>query len=176
MLRFFLLSLLLCAFHANPGDDDNRFPKILDDDSDKYTDVGNIGLTVTNFGTYGNGFVTWPDQPSCEYPLGSGIEHIFDGGLYVGGFIRGVGGPFVTTGAVDIASAARAPGFEFTNAPGSLVKERSSLFDSRFFSPSAISHQDFVMDYTDTNKVYLNGFLLSSISRILGNFFMISFR
>ena len=157
MLRFFLLSLLLCAFHANPGDDDNRFPKILDDDSDKYTDVGNIGLTVTNFGTYGNGFVTWPDQPSCEYPLGSGIEHIFDGGLYVGGFIRGVGGPFVTTGAVDIASAARAPGFEFTNAPGSLVKERSSLFDSRFFSPSAISHQDFVMDYTDTNVVYLNG-------------------
>ncbi|MEJ2103574.1 MAG: hypothetical protein P8X47_03230, partial [Ignavibacteriaceae bacterium] len=158
LLRFFLLSLLLCAFYVYPGDDGNRIPKILDDDSDKYTNVGNIGLTVTNFGTYGNGFVTWPDQPSCEYPLGSGIEHIFDGGLYVGGFIRGVGGPFVTTGAVDVASiSSRGGGFEFTNAAGSLVKERSSLFDSRFFSPSAISHQDFVMDYTDTNTVFLNG-------------------
>ena len=158
LLRFFLLSLLLCAFHVYPGDDGNRIPKILDDDSDKYTNVGNIGLTITNFGTYGNGFVTWPDQPSCEYPLGSGIEHIFDGGLYVGGFIRGVGGPFVTTGAVDVASiSSRGGGFEFTNAAGSLVKERSSLFDSRFFSPSAISHQDFVMDYTDTNTVFLNG-------------------
>jgi hypothetical protein len=157
LLQFFLLSLLLCAYQINPGDDDKYFPKNLDDDNSKYTNVGNIGLTVTNFGTYGNGFVTWPEQPSCQYPLGSGIEHIFDGGLYVGGFIRGVGGPRVTTGAVDIASLARASGFEYTNAPGSLVKERSSLFDSRFYSPLAISHQDFVMDYTDTNKVYLTG-------------------
>jgi hypothetical protein len=157
LVRFILLSILLCAFQLNPGDEVQRFPKILDDDSNQYTNVGNIGLTVTNFGTYGNGFVLWPEQPSCEYPLGSGIEHIFDGGLYVGGFIRGVGSPFVTTGAVDIASLSRTSGFEFTNAAGSLVKERSSLFESRFFSPSAISHQDFLMDYTDTNTVYLNG-------------------
>jgi hypothetical protein len=159
LVRFILLSLLLCAFQLNPGDDEQHFPKILDDDNSKYTNVGNIGITVTNFGTYGNGFVNgiWPEQPSCEYPLGSGIEHIFDGGLYVGGFIRGVGGPFVTTGAVDIASISRGTGFEFTNALGSFIKERSSLFDSRFFSPSAISHQDFLMDFTDTNVVYLNG-------------------
>lgn len=158
LVRFILLSLLLCAFYVDPGDDVQRFPKILDDDNSKYTNVGNIGLTVTNFGTYGNGFVLWPEQPSCEYPLGSGIEHIFDGGLYVGGFIHGVGGPYVTTGAVDAASvSARGGGFEFTNTAGSLVKERSSLFDSRFFSPLAISHQDFLMDYSDTNTVFLNG-------------------
>ena len=158
LVRFILLFFLLCAFQLNPGDDEQRFPKILDDDNSKYTNIGNIGLTVTNFGTYGHGFVLWPEQPSCEYPLGSGIEHLFDGGLMVGGFIRGVGGPFVTTGAVDAASvSARGGGFEFTNAPGSQVNERSSLFDSRFFSPSAISHQDFVMDYTDTNTVFLNG-------------------
>ncbi|MDZ7623884.1 MAG: hypothetical protein U5J96_05475 [Ignavibacteriaceae bacterium] len=48
------------------------------------TNIGNIGITVTNFGTYGHGFVLWPEQPSCQYPLGSGIEHLFDGGLYVG--------------------------------------------------------------------------------------------
>ena len=98
LVRFILLFLLLYAFQLNPGDDEQRFPKILDDDNSKYTNVGNIGLTVTNFGTEGHGFVLWPEQPSCEYPLGSGIEHLFDGGLYVGGFISGVGGPFVTTG------------------------------------------------------------------------------
>jgi hypothetical protein len=38
-----------------------------------------------------------------------------------------------------------------------LVLERSSLFDSRFFDPSAISHQDFVMDFVDTNTVFENG-------------------
>ncbi|MGB5286983.1 MAG: hypothetical protein WBN42_00700, partial [Ignavibacteriaceae bacterium] len=158
LVRLILLSILLCAFQLNPGDEERRFPKILDDDNSRYTNIGNIGITVTNFGTYGHGFVLWPEQPSCEYPLGSGIEHLFDGGLYVGGFIRGVGGPFVTTGAVDASSvSARGGGFEFTNSAGSLVKERSSLFESRFFSPSAISHQDFLMDYVDTNTVFLNG-------------------
>ena len=153
-----MLSSFVYAFTFPPGDDDRHFPKILDDDNSKCTNVGNIGITVTNFGTYGHGFVLWPDQPSCEYPLGSGIEHLFDGGLYVGGFIRGVGGPFVTTGAVDAATvSARGGGFEYTNSAGSLVKERSSLFESRFFSPSAISHQDFLMDYTDTNQYFLNG-------------------
>ncbi|MCH7722334.1 MAG: hypothetical protein IIC76_03195 [Bacteroidetes bacterium] len=163
-LPFILFTFSLYSFILNPGDDDKRFPKILDDDNSKFTNVGNIGLTVTNFGTYGSGFVGWPQQPSCEFPLGSGIEHIFDGGLWIGAFIAndslggGKVGPFVTTGAVDAASvSARGGGFEYTNAPGDLVVERSSLFDSRFFDPSAISHQDFVMDFVDTNKTFLNG-------------------
>ena len=102
-----MLAVLVClAFTPDTGDD-KKFRKILDDDNSKFTNVGNIGLTVTNFGTYGHGFTQWPDQPSCEYPLGSGIEHLFDGGLWIGGFIsndeqgNGRTGPFVTTGAVD---------------------------------------------------------------------------
>ena len=155
----FLLPFTIYSFMLNPGSsDDKRFPKILDDDNSKYTNVGNIGLTVTNFGTYGHGFSKWPDQPSCEYPLGSGIEHIFDGGLWIGGFIRGNSVPYVTTGAVDAASvSSRGGGFEYTNSPGSEVLERSSLFDSPYYSPDAISHQDFVMDYSDTNKTLLSG-------------------
>jgi hypothetical protein len=162
-LLFVSTILLFCAFTYNGGDD-KTFNKTLDDDSHHFTNVGNIGLTVTNFGTYGNGFAFWPDQPSCEYPLGSGIEHIFDGGLWVGGFISndsvgsGRTGPYVTTGAVDAASvSSRGGGFEFTNAAGSSILERSSLIDSRVYSPQAISHQDFVMDYVDTNTTFLNG-------------------
>ncbi|MCW8802976.1 MAG: hypothetical protein OQK57_01160, partial [Ignavibacteriaceae bacterium] len=161
--RIIYLSLLFCAFTFSQNDDDRKFPKILDDDNSKYTNVGNIGITVTNFGTYGHGFVLWPEQPSCEFPLGSGIEHIFDGGLWIGGFrtdnLQGSNrvGPFVTTGAIDVSSVStRGGGFEFTNAAGSKVKERSSLFDSRVFSPLAISHQDFLMNFSDTNTVFLN--------------------
>ncbi|MEO8398366.1 MAG: hypothetical protein ABI550_00985, partial [Ignavibacteriaceae bacterium] len=160
----FLLSIPITFFPQTNPNSDKNFNKILDDDNSKYTNVGNIGLTITNFGTYGHGFSLWPDQPSCEYPLGSGIEHIFDGGLYIGGFIsndaNGSGrvGPLVTTGAVDAASVSlRGGGFEFTNEKGSRIVERSSLTDSRFFDPEAISHQDFIMDFSDTNKVFENG-------------------
>jgi hypothetical protein len=154
------------AFTFNPNDDP-RLRKKLDDDNSRFTNIGNIGLTVTNFGTYGHGFSLWPDQPSCEYPLTSGIEHIFDGGLWIGGFTSndslgsGKQGPFVTTGAVDAASvSARGGGFEYTNSAGNFVVERSSLLDSRFYSPLAISHQDLVMDFVDTNKTFLNGELI----------------
>lgn len=98
------------------------------DDNTKYTTIGNIGLTITNFGTFGDGFViqTPIDQPSCEYPRGSGIEHLFDGGLWIGG-IRDDGKTLVSTAAVDIASLVDvAAGFEFTNSadPNDVVKER----------------------------------------------------
>lgn len=141
-----------------------QLSKKVEDDNSKFTNVGNVGLTVTNFGMYGHGFSKWPEQPNAEYPLGSGIEHLFDGGLWIGAFTAndasgsGKAGPFVTTGAVDAASVAvKGGGFEFTNDQGNKVIERSSLTDSRFYSPSAISHQDFIIDFTDTNKVFENG-------------------
>ena len=40
---------------------------------------------------------------------------------------------------------------------GEKVVERSSLYDSPKYQPSAISHQDFVMSYTDSNIVFING-------------------
>jgi len=141
-----------------------KIGKTMDDDNSHYTNVGNIGLTITNFGMYGHGFSLWPKQPSCEYPLGSGIEHIFDGGLWVGSYIsydtlgHGRVGPFVTTASVDAASVStRGGGFEWTNAKGSSIIQRSSILDSPFFSPDAVSQQDFVMDYSDTSVVLLNG-------------------
>ncbi len=166
-MKYFLTFLLILSTFVLGQSQVREIKKQLDDDNSKYTNVGNIGLTVTNFGTYGNGFALWPEQPSCEYPLGSGIEHIYDGGLWVGGFIandslgNGRTGPFVTTGAVDASSVAnRGGGWEFTNQPGELVKERSSLIDSRYFSPQAVSHQDFLMDYVDTNRTLSNGELI----------------
>lgn len=160
---YILLLVFVLAQTTKSQQFQNILTKPTDDDNSKFTTVGNIGLTITNFGMYGHGFSLWPDQPNCEYPLGSGIEHIFAGGLWVGGFISvdsigsGRVGPFVTTGAVDASNiSTKKVGFEFTNDDGSKIIERSSLFDSPKYSPEAISHQDFVMDFTDTNLVYSN--------------------
>lgn len=127
---------------------------IQDDVNNKFTNVGNIAMTVTNYGTIGNGFQNWPNQPSCQYPKGSGIENLFVGGLWIGGYKDGI--RYVTTAAVDVSSLSRSEGFEFTNAPGSGILERSSLQTSPNFRPDAISHQDFVCDFFDTN-MFANG-------------------
>ncbi|MBK7107316.1 MAG: hypothetical protein IPH62_18740 [Ignavibacteriae bacterium] len=166
MKKVLLLLFILFTSIIYPQSNQQILNKVADDDNSKFTNVGNIGLTITNFGTYGHGFSLWPEQPSCEYPIGSGIEHIFDGGLWIGGFLSDENGnnklgPFVTTGAVDASSvSARGGGFEFTNNQGSVVRERSSLLDSKFFDPKAISHQDFVMDFVDTNTNLSNGELI----------------
>ncbi|MBL8008171.1 MAG: hypothetical protein JNJ56_11620, partial [Ignavibacteria bacterium] len=124
---------------------------IQDDINNKYTNVGNIGLTITNYGTIGNGFVTFPNQPSCQYPKASGIEHLFVGGIWVGA-IKGTSA-LVTTAAIDVSNANRTEGFEFTNAPGLGITEKSSLQNSPNYRPDAVSHQDFVSEYFDTNTV-----------------------
>jgi hypothetical protein len=127
-------------------------------DDERFTNIGNIGLTLTNYGTLGDGFVVQRpvDLPSCEYPLGSGIEHMFDGGLWVGAR-RADGTVSVTTGAVDVPSLNFnvAEGFEFTNSadPNDIILVRSNLADSPFFDPNAISHQDFIINFTDSNTV-----------------------
>lgn len=121
---------------------------------EKYTTASNIGLTVTNFGIIGNSFGGSFDLegfPSCEYPRGSGIEHLFDGGLWVGAKING-SLTAVTSGAIDAASGytTGARGFEFSAPIGSTLEERSSFFNSPYFDSDAISHQDFVADFADT--------------------------
>lgn len=153
-LGFFLPSLLLAQDRYQQ---DNRTQKVTVDDDSRFTTAGSIGLTVTNFGTFGDGFAIQSptDQPSCEYPKGSGIEHIFAGGLWVGGRLDN-GTIRVTTGARDIASLQDvAAGFEFTNTadPNDVVLERSSIIDNPYFDPNAISHQDFIANFTDANTI-----------------------
>lgn len=116
------------------------------------TSIGQIGLTVTNIGVIGNSFRGPFAQgaPSCEYPVGSGIEHLFDGGLWAGALVRGQ--PFVSTGAAgDDANGYDPgdPGYEFTFRSG--ITERSTLFDAQFYNPLAVSHQDFLTDFSDSS-------------------------
>ena len=65
---------------------------LADDEYDKYTSVGNLGLTITNFGILGNGWNRMEDgsiNPSCQYKQQTEIsreqiEHFSYAGLWVG--------------------------------------------------------------------------------------------
>ncbi len=117
----------------------------------KTTSVGNIGLSITNVGTIGK-----PDvrnnpggEPSMEYPLNSGQEHLFEAGLWIGAYSGG-SQLLVSTAAVTNSAgyATGKAGFEFTN-DGTPIEERSSLTDSPLFSPLAVSHQDLIAYFSD---------------------------
>lgn len=125
-----------------------QLPDIFDE---QVTTASNIGATITNLGMIGNSFrgsFNVEGAPSLEYPVGSGIEHVFDGGIWIGGLKNGQ--ISVSTGAVDDPSgySTGKAGFEFTSKTP--LRERSNLFDNPFFSPDAISHQDFYSTFTDT--------------------------
>ncbi|MCZ2356619.1 MAG: hypothetical protein LC115_08025 [Bacteroidia bacterium] len=125
--------------------------------SEKVTTAADIGMTINNLGMVGNAFkgsYVVLKYPSCEYPRNSGIEHLFEGGLWIGAKSNG-GSIIVSTGAVDDASGYTTgkAGFEYTAAIGSELIERSSLLDNANYTPNAISHQDLVSDFTDTNIV-----------------------
>jgi len=118
------------------------------------TTVSNVRMTISNLGIIGNDFkgpYVVSGWPSAVYPAGSGIEHLFEGGLWVGAYVAGQ--PRVTTGSVDASAGytTGASGYDFTAAIGSIFGQRSSYYNNPYYSPKAISHQDFVSDFTDTN-------------------------
>lgn len=118
-------------------------------------DVGNMGLTVTNAGFIGRASArnnpTGP--PSLEYPRDSGVEHLFEAGLWIGAIRRSDGIVTVRSGAVTTSGgySPGATGYEFAQA--SSIFPRSSLPDSEFFTNRAISHQDYTATYVDTSAV-----------------------
>ncbi|MDZ7821828.1 MAG: hypothetical protein U5N26_08480 [Candidatus Marinimicrobia bacterium] len=119
-----------------------------------YTSVGQLGLTVTNFGLLGEGYNN-PDQPSCmykQYPdnIREQVEHMSYGGLWVGGIVNGE--KRVSTAVVDGVFDYGSEGFEFTDN-GDSVSERSSIPTSPVYSPHAVSHQDFMATFHDESNV-----------------------
>lgn len=155
MLKFYFITIITFLLSDILIAQSLEKPQV--DDMSKFTSVGNIGITVSNYGTFGDGLATQTpvDQPSCEYPKGSGIEHLFGGGLWVGAMTPE--GIKVTTGAFNSASlySGGSNNYEFTNTDDPLDKviERSSFYDNRFYSPEAVSHQDFVAEFSDTNLI-----------------------
>ncbi len=92
VISIFFLSL---AF-GQPNRQLSRISSV-DDEFDKFTSVGQLGLTITNFGILGNGWNRMEDgsiNPSCVYKqntevLRDQIEHFSYAGLWIGGLVNG---------------------------------------------------------------------------------------
>ena len=112
--------------------------------------IGNIGLTVTNNGQIGTGFLDIPADdpmtgqpaPSCEYPLGSRNKYLYAGGLWIGGIV-----------GEDTLVSIGADGWSYVRefypevCPGGDMQYRSIYGPN---SGNAISEQDFESIYYDT--------------------------
>lgn len=139
----------------------------------KATHIGNIGISFQNNGVIGNAFgpAFQAGSPSLEYPIGSGIEHLFEAGLWIGGTVNF--DKRVSTSAAGEDSngyGAGDPNYEFTvDSTNTTITERSSLTTSPFASPLAISHQDLLMSFTDQNtKIPYSNVNISNHTKPLG--------
>lgn len=143
LVAFFLLLFLISGAFAQ-----SSFQR-------KTITIGNIGFTLSNFGTVGNPLIVSNpnNDPSMEYPLNSGIEHLFEGGLWIGAYVNGQ--KTVSTGSIDASGGyvAGASGFEFCAPSGTGFTQRSTLTNSDNFSVDAVSHQDFVCDFSDQYNI-----------------------
>ncbi len=111
------------------------------------TTSGNaIGLCFYNNGFVGNNFNS--RSPSFEFPLGSNIDHMVRGGLWVGA--KTVDNEIrVSTATVDGRVGDINITSEFLPIPGDVVQIKSTL-DNKYYDPTARSEQDFLCSYADT--------------------------
>ncbi|MCS7161884.1 MAG: hypothetical protein NZ958_00960 [Bacteroidia bacterium] len=119
---------------------------------ERQANQGNFRVTLNNLGMIGNAFkgsYLVQGFKSAEFPKGASIEHVFEGGLWLG--VKKGNTIIVSTGAVDDPAGYTTgkAGFEFSAEPGTQLRERSTLPDQPTYDPSAISHQDFLADFTD---------------------------
>jgi hypothetical protein len=124
--------------------------------------VGLLTFCVTNWGFFGSQarrnkeslggcFNPHPNEelpaPSCEYPPGSNIDYLFQGGLWIG---AKVGDSIYTTVGCDGWFGV----YEMWPdgpAPKGIIQERSTRPTASCYSPDAISEQDIIAVYTDTS-------------------------
>jgi hypothetical protein len=135
-------------------------------------DVGNMRLSVTNWGYLGNANDVQPTflidpctgewSPQLEYPKGSDIQYMWQTGLWIGAIIKDENFEYARV-------SEGISGIDFTSemypghSPGNGIVERSNR--SNAFNclgdyvshPDAISEQDFISSYTDTNRYHVNG-------------------
>lgn len=150
MHKIFLASFLLAIHLYSQNQEIEQFSKSTDKDQRQVVNVGNLQLTVTNYGTLGARNAYWPQQFSAEYPKGSRIEHLYQGGIWFGAVSRKRGKALVTTGTTDRSgSGTTGLHYEFSTEPGSQILKRSIDPFSGLQTEGAISELDFVSEYTD---------------------------
>jgi len=159
MNNIILLSIFTISIAVGQSDRQLSRAISVNDEFDKYTSVGQLGLTITNFGILGNGWNRMEDgsiNPSCVYKqntevLREQIEHFSYAGLWIGGLVNGQ--RRVSTAIVDGVFDSGEEGFEFFSKSSIDIKSSiaSTTQDSmaQYYSPDAVSHQDMVATFSD---------------------------
>ncbi|MBN1996484.1 hypothetical protein JW935_02955 [candidate division KSB1 bacterium] len=117
----------------------------------KTHNVGNMWLSVTNYGQFGSADAG--DYSSCEFPANSDVEYLFYGGCWIGAIVDGDTMVSVATdGAVNGPGSTRDAFF-----PGWAVEDtiihKSIRRGTSAFDSTAHSEQDYTAVYTDTSKI-----------------------
>jgi hypothetical protein len=154
MRKFLILVLLaIISYVALSQNDDSGIQplqKPTDKDQKQVVNVGNLQLTVTNYGVLGARNAYWPQQFSAEYPRGSRIEHLYQGGVWFGAISRKRGRALVSTGATDRSGGGvMGTHYEFSSEWGAGIQKRSIDPFSGFPTENAVSDLDFICEYTD---------------------------
>lgn len=124
--------------------------------SEQTTSQSKVKLSFSNFGTFGNafrGYRSGSGSPSCAYPDSIAIEHIWEGGIWVGG--KSAGMTKVSTAAIDHTQGYNAgtAGYEFTDLNGGMISELSNDLASPHYDSRAIAKQQFEYHITDSNTI-----------------------
>ncbi len=124
----------------------------------RFHDVGNIWLSITNYGilgSFGGGskdLCTGLAAPSCQFPAGSGIEYLYMGALWVGAVVND------TDTLVSVGHDGWESIIEFHPSENGAIISRTIRPDGyqqgNCFTPysdSANSELDYIAVYFDTN-------------------------
>ncbi len=113
----------------------------------------NAGLTVFNNGFLGTNFNT--RDPSFEFPLGSHIDHLVRGGIWIGALTI-EGDTLVSTSVLDGYIGDVNITSEFLPLPDTGIESRSILTESRYYHPDARSQLDLRCSFADTSQTLIN--------------------
>ena len=167
---FFPCILLGLATLISTGFSADKFPtnQSNDDDSTLVSNrvhrIGNVWMNITNRGYFGN--ISSHDEmhmedperpgtwaPQCEFPAGSGVQYLYQGGLWLGALIRTEDYEYPR---VSVAIDGWVTTKEFSAAPETGIIERSNIEDAQdylgndIYSPDAVAPQEFLSVFFDT--------------------------
>ncbi|MFH1700097.1 MAG: hypothetical protein ABIE07_05870 [Candidatus Zixiibacteriota bacterium] len=115
--------------------------------------INKLWLSVTNSGMFGTGFAdtyidpeTGRPAPSCEYPAGSDITYLYIAAIWAGAVVG-------RDTLVSVGSDGNYDVNEFwpdAGERGAFIRQ-SIMRTSHEYSPDAVSEQDYICIFTDTN-------------------------
>lgn len=117
------------------------------------TNVGTIGLSISNFGTIGKPDVRNNPEGgfSMRYPSDTGTEHLFEAGIWIGALYNNSQLRVSTSSITTSGGYSRGGGgFEFT--ADNRILRRSTNPNDEFFSASSVGEQDIIAEFTDRRR------------------------